>query len=1375
MLNRRFALATLAVLTAQCRPAGPPSVLAPRRLAVTEVSPAFSAAATASGLPIEVLREETRYRLHANGTKVQTQHLKIRVLSLRGIEDWAQISAVYRPWFEAKPELSATVTTPDGRTHTLDPLTIAETPVERDDGLLSDARRVVAPLPAIVKGAVVSQTIVTREKRPFFEAGTVGRFYFGMGVPVRSSRLVIEAPKGVALKYEVRGLTLEPSVRRDGDLEVTTFSAGPLMPHGRPVRFLPFETPRFPYVAFSTARSWSDVARRYHQLIEAQLEGFDAGVLLRGIDRGLPRPKLVAALVARLHETVRYTAVEFGQKSIVPWKPSVTLARRFGDCKDKAALLIAMLRAAGLDGAVALVRSGFGEDVRPSLPGLEPFDHVVVRVEGTPALWVDATAPYVPVGELPSSVQGRWALLAQPKVDGLRRLPEAAPKANRYLESRTVTLAEWGPVDVVERTLTFGAMARRLRGRFADSSADEVRASLEKYVRSSYKASALVSHQMSDPKDLETPFEIEVQARDASIGYTSSTEAAVRLTNAVLFSWLPPTVRQAALSLGGKDQDPERRRARRHVDRRETDFIWPETYVAELSFIVRPPAGYALRALPEPRRVRLGPGYFEERYRRRDDGAVGADFALDIGRRRYSADDLRAFVEGLEKLWKERVPKLAFDHQGAVLLGQGKLKDGIAYYRRLATQSPKHALHQARLAEALLRVELGGAARSFAEKAVELQPDSPYARYTQAWVLQHDVFGRAFKPGFDRDGAVAAYERALGLNPDNDRARKNLAEVLEYDRRGRHYADRAGVEAAIGHYRRLVKRESPDEEVERQLLMALFRTDRCAELSVLARDARRSLARDSLEVSCAILLRGLPDGLRTLEQMRLPPAARQSILEATLRFLVTARAYDVAKEVALMAIPGASDPVVVESQIRTLDRLKRYEQVRLDDGKPARVVQRLYEAMFDARGQVDSLSRFFAQESLRTPHAVAVKLSLKRELSALSLVQDGEMPHSILRDSVLSLTRFESEGDDATGYRISSRVEGGTPNDAVWFVVKKPDGYRIRAGRASAWLIGLEALALLDRGKHAAAARWLTWARDIWPVADDDVPSAVRPFTKAWPTAQPARMPTARIRAAAALLAALGPGDLTVLKALGRARRGAGRGLSPSFDHAAFLQYDELGDDKGRLRTASRLRTKARPLGAQLWARALVEAGRYDDAEKAIKAAKDTTPALRAEQLADVAVRRGDFSTASRLLESVAGDSEAARERTLNNLAWWSLFSGRLTDAHLGWALRANSLSRFKNPSQIHTLAALYAETGRPREALKLLQTRLDLLGRAKPANADWYVIGRVYEHFELYELAREAYGKVVVEPHERLADSTHALAQRKLRALGPRGRARQI
>ena len=104
----------------------------------------------------------------------------------------------------------------------------------------------------------------------------------------------------------------------------------------------------------------------------------------------------VQAIVSRLHKEVRYTGIEFGESALKPQTPAEILKRHYGDCKDKAAFLVAMLRAAGIPASLALLETGPGEDVNPGLPGMNQFDHAIVHVPaagaGSPELWIDATA-----------------------------------------------------------------------------------------------------------------------------------------------------------------------------------------------------------------------------------------------------------------------------------------------------------------------------------------------------------------------------------------------------------------------------------------------------------------------------------------------------------------------------------------------------------------------------------------------------------------------------------------------------------------------------------------------------------------------------------------------------------------------------------------------------------------------------------------------------------------------------------------------------------------------------------------------------------------------------------------------------------------------
>src|SRR4029077_10179695 len=133
----------------------------------------------------------------------------------------------------------------------------------------------------------------------------------------------------------------------------------------------------------------------------------DAKPLIAGLRApNSPTREYVAKVVERLHREVRYTGVEFGTARLVPAYPAETLRRRFGDCKDKSTLLVAALRASGIDAHLALLSAGDDQDVSPGLPGLGMFDHAIVFVPAAGAagadLWIDATAEYARVGTLPA-------------------------------------------------------------------------------------------------------------------------------------------------------------------------------------------------------------------------------------------------------------------------------------------------------------------------------------------------------------------------------------------------------------------------------------------------------------------------------------------------------------------------------------------------------------------------------------------------------------------------------------------------------------------------------------------------------------------------------------------------------------------------------------------------------------------------------------------------------------------------------------------------------------------------------------------------------------------------------------------------------------
>lgn len=181
-------------------------------------------------------------------------------------------------------------------------------------------------------------------------------------------------------------------------------------------------------VSFSTGRSWADVARRYSEIVDRAIQGSDLRSFLRSA--GGPADSqlgLMDLYLARVSREIRYTGGELGQEGLVPRKPAEILRRRLGDCKDKAVLLTAMLRASGIPAYVALLSASEGAaDVEGSLPGLGAFNHAIVVVPGNPAVWIDPTNPSARAGELPPGDRGRLALIASPSTLGLVRTPGVA-------------------------------------------------------------------------------------------------------------------------------------------------------------------------------------------------------------------------------------------------------------------------------------------------------------------------------------------------------------------------------------------------------------------------------------------------------------------------------------------------------------------------------------------------------------------------------------------------------------------------------------------------------------------------------------------------------------------------------------------------------------------------------------------------------------------------------------------------------------------------------------------------------------------------------------------------------------------------------------
>jgi len=105
--------------------------------------------------------------------------------------------------------------------------------------------------------------------------------------------------------------------------------------------------------------------------------------------------KQIAVALQYVQANVRYLGLELGENSHRPTSPDVTLKRRYGDCKDKSVLYIALLRELGVTAYPVLVNTKQRHQIHKRLPAYGAFNHVIVKViHDGEYYWFDPTRQY---------------------------------------------------------------------------------------------------------------------------------------------------------------------------------------------------------------------------------------------------------------------------------------------------------------------------------------------------------------------------------------------------------------------------------------------------------------------------------------------------------------------------------------------------------------------------------------------------------------------------------------------------------------------------------------------------------------------------------------------------------------------------------------------------------------------------------------------------------------------------------------------------------------------------------------------------------------------------------------------------------------------
>jgi tetratricopeptide (TPR) repeat protein len=218
-----------------------------------------------------------------------------------------------------------------------------------------------------------------------------------VAAPVRAgfARARYSWPTAAAPRWKIfaTGISAAP-VSKAGFSELTLTLPAPKqpeMPEDAPSRYR-----HPPLVAISTFADWADVSKVMAPLYKTGgtiAPGSPLAAEVAAIRKAEATPLGRAQRALELvQEKVRYLAVGMNGGNYVPQSPAKTWEVRYGDCKAKTLLLLAMLDAMAIEAEPVLAHSSVGDFVPEALPSAAAFDHVLVRaVIGGESLWLDGT------------------------------------------------------------------------------------------------------------------------------------------------------------------------------------------------------------------------------------------------------------------------------------------------------------------------------------------------------------------------------------------------------------------------------------------------------------------------------------------------------------------------------------------------------------------------------------------------------------------------------------------------------------------------------------------------------------------------------------------------------------------------------------------------------------------------------------------------------------------------------------------------------------------------------------------------------------------------------------------------------------------------
>jgi hypothetical protein len=550
-----------------------------------------------------VLLDERTYTVGQDGRAVEHVRRVVKILRPQG-RDYGYPAV----WFDKDSKvLSMKVWSIDsaGHEYTLKDEDIKEVGNPGEGGqLYDDEKAKVAEPPGLDPGGVVAYEYERRE-RPYLAETN---WEFQGSLPRLTQHFTLVLPVGYSYSTtwahhaKIAGADLENHSYRweMNDVPAIDLEHVPMSPGGGALAARMTVHYAGPGLAEPQDGTWQGIGQWYTGLERGRLDATPeiaakAAELTAGKTDFYDKAEAIGEFV---QQKIRYFVIEVGVGGFQPHAAGEIFRGRYGDCKDKATLLAAMLSSVGIHGALVMVDTERGV-IDPAAPSIEG-NHMIGAIEvpkgytsaklhsvvtaktGKRYLIFDPTWEKTPFGQLEDNLQGGYGVLIEGDDSQVIELPVMDPELNTIKRTASFQLDPDGTLKGSVTDRRFGDLAEYRRRVFADENGKQQQEYMDRTISRDFagvKMTALtVDNIAALNKDLTTHFDL-LAARYAS-------------ASGPLLMVRPRVFGTYALDV---DRKP-----------RKTPINLEQTMQATDAFDIELPEGYAVDELPDPVKADFG-------------------------------------------------------------------------------------------------------------------------------------------------------------------------------------------------------------------------------------------------------------------------------------------------------------------------------------------------------------------------------------------------------------------------------------------------------------------------------------------------------------------------------------------------------------------------------------------------------------------------------------------------------------------------------------------------------------------------------------------------------------------------------------------------